>query len=338
MNSPPHILPHIPPQWGKVILTDKDVCIGKGSFGLVMRLVREDKQKLAVKIVLPPLASNKKQIMKFNQQAKRERRIMRRVQGAPHVLNLLKSKLRVGEHALHLIPRFQMNLRQYIHTHPFTLDAFDEILTQTLLGLNELYARGIIHCDLKPDNILVNAKRKLHVVICDFSLSRIVEPECEIEAGRSHLLTEKNVLRPYDAPELFVHTEPFAHQIDVWSVGCMFAEFALGALLFDTTVLSTYDQYNHRAYFEFVHQSHLLRDVRDDVDVTIESFYVAKLRELKLKLGIDRYFFCLSLLRFFPQHRATAETARATWSQLRYSASSSAEQQTKRMRENGISR
>ena len=62
--------------------------------------------------------------------------------------------------------------------------------------------------------------------ICDFGLARNVEDE---QAG---ILTEYVVTRWYRAPEIMLVCQEYTKAIDVWSVGCIFAELLAREALF----------------------------------------------------------------------------------------------------------
>lgn len=114
------------------------------------------------------------------------------------------------------------------------------LLFNTLCGLKYIHSAGIYHRDLKPANCLVN--RDCAVKICDFGLSRpVVDPEndllstmengCYINSQPSsemisegRRLTGHVVTRWYRAPELILLQENYTEQIDMWSLGCIFAE------------------------------------------------------------------------------------------------------------------
>jgi len=108
-----------------------------------------------------------------------------------------------------------------------------------LVGVNYLHSASIYHRDLKPANCLVN--QDCSVKICDFGLSRALGTEADqMEATMTNLpsgssrpskrhLTGHVVTRWYRAPELILLQENYTQAIDLWSVGCIYAEL-LGML------------------------------------------------------------------------------------------------------------
>ncbi|XP_020251512.1 mitogen-activated protein kinase 4-like [Asparagus officinalis] len=88
-------------------------------------------------------------------------------------------------------------------------------LFQLLRGLKYLHSANILHRDLKPGNLLINANCDLK--ICDFGLART-------SSGKDKFMTEYVVTRWYRAPELLLCCDNYGTSIDVWSVGCIFAE------------------------------------------------------------------------------------------------------------------
>ena len=91
-------------------------------------------------------------------------------------------------------------------------------LYQIVRGVKAIHSAGVLHRDLKPGNILVN--RDCNLRICDFGLARGVDP-----SEPTPMLTEYVVTRWYRAPELLVASSAsYGGGIDMWSVGCIFAE------------------------------------------------------------------------------------------------------------------
>ncbi|KAK9822048.1 hypothetical protein WJX74_003169 [Apatococcus lobatus] len=100
-------------------------------------------------------------------------------------------------------------------------------LYQMLRGLKYIHTAKVFHRDLKPKNILANSDCKLK--ICDFGLAR---PSFN-DMPTTIFWTDYVATRWYRAPELcgsfFAKYSP---AIDIWSIGCIFAEILLGKPLF----------------------------------------------------------------------------------------------------------
>ncbi|KAL1356860.1 hypothetical protein HN51_008840 [Arachis hypogaea] len=100
-------------------------------------------------------------------------------------------------------------------------------LYQLLRGLKYIHSANVFHRDLKPKNILANADCKLK--ICDFGLARVSFNE----APSAIFWTDYVATRWYRAPELCgSFFSKYTPAIDIWSIGCIFAEMLTGRPLF----------------------------------------------------------------------------------------------------------
>uniref|UniRef100_A0A2P2LFV6 mitogen-activated protein kinase n=1 Tax=Rhizophora mucronata TaxID=61149 RepID=A0A2P2LFV6_RHIMU len=100
-------------------------------------------------------------------------------------------------------------------------------LYQLLRGLKYIHAAKVFHRDLKPKNILANADCKLK--ICDFGLARVSFND----APSAIFWTDYVATRWYRAPELCgSFFSKYTPAIDIWSIGCIFAEMLTGKPLF----------------------------------------------------------------------------------------------------------
>ncbi|XP_028805455.1 mitogen-activated protein kinase 9 [Neltuma alba] len=100
-------------------------------------------------------------------------------------------------------------------------------LYQLLRGLKYIHSANVFHRDLKPKNILANADCKLK--ICDFGLARVSFNE----APSAIFWTDYVATRWYRAPELCgSFFSKYTPAIDIWSIGCIFAEMLSGKPLF----------------------------------------------------------------------------------------------------------
>ncbi|CAG2115179.1 unnamed protein product [Medioppia subpectinata] len=91
------------------------------------------------------------------------------------------------------------------------------ILRQILKGMAYMHDRQVLHRDVKPENILVNARGKVR--IADFGFA-----QCLSGVSWSGF-SAKVVTLAYRAPELLVGYRFYGTPIDMWSVGCLMAEF-----------------------------------------------------------------------------------------------------------------
>ena len=108
---------------------------------------------------------------------------------------------------------------------------FQSFIYQTLCGLKYIHSASVLHRDLKPGNLLVNADCELK--ICDFGLARGFEtdPELAKQAGAG-FMTEYVATRWYRAPEIMLSFQNYTTAIDIWSVGCILAELLGGRPIF----------------------------------------------------------------------------------------------------------
>ena len=137
------------------------------------------------------------------------------------------------------------DLHQIIRSNqPLSDDHCQYFVYQLLRGLKYIHSANVLHRDLKPSNLLLNANCDLK--ICDFGLARVnsgknassvggnsgdrtsdntsSESPTQPTTNVSNFMTEYVVTRWYRAPELLLSCAEYTSAIDVWSVGCIFAE------------------------------------------------------------------------------------------------------------------
>eukprot|EP00438_Fugacium_kawagutii_P030274 Skav225204 [mRNA] locus=scaffold1041:59681:80585:- [translate_table: standard] len=96
-------------------------------------------------------------------------------------------------------------------------------LPSDVVSLAFVHGRGIVHCDLKPQNLLLDGKSHT-LKICDFGTAkRMIHGEPQ----RPYMVS-----RYYRAPELILGATSYTTGVDLWSAGCVFAELILGQPLF----------------------------------------------------------------------------------------------------------
>eukprot|EP01084_Bolivina_argentea_P028999 53857_1 len=97
---------------------------------------------------------------------------------------------------------------------------------QMLRGLTYMHSANVIHRDLKPENILINGA-DCNVKITDFGLARGVCKDENIEKPTEYVVT-----RWYRSPEVMCSAGFYDESVDIWSLGCIFAELILRRPLF----------------------------------------------------------------------------------------------------------
>lgn len=110
---------------------------------------------------------------------------------------------------------------------------FQSFIYQTLCGLRYIHSASVLHRDLKPGNLLVNADCELK--ICDFGLARGFQTDAELAAKGAvggGFMTEYVATRWYRAPEIMLSFQNYTTAIDIWSVGCILAELLGGKPIF----------------------------------------------------------------------------------------------------------
>ncbi|XP_040996637.1 mitogen-activated protein kinase 9-like isoform X2 [Juglans microcarpa x Juglans regia] len=122
----------------------------------------------------------------------------------------------------------ESDLHQVIKANDdLTPEHYQFFLYQLLRGLKYIHTANVFHRDLKPKNILANADCKLK--ICDFGLARVSFND----APSAIFWTDYVATRWYRAPELCgSFFSKYTPAIDIWSIGCIFAEMLTGKALF----------------------------------------------------------------------------------------------------------
>ena len=202
--------------------------IGKGSYGVVCAAIdRQTGNRVAIKKVKNAFdhASDATRIL-------REVTLLRHLKH-PDIVEVLNIMLppnpRDFNDVFIVFELMETDLHQVIKANDdLTDEHYQFFLYQLLRGLKYMHSANVFHRDLKPKNILANSDCKLK--ICDFGLARAMTAK----AGPQMIFwTDYVATRWYRAPELcgsfFTKYTP---AIDIWGVGCIFAELLRGKPLF----------------------------------------------------------------------------------------------------------
>ncbi|CAM0946302.1 unnamed protein product [Alopecurus aequalis] len=156
--------------------------------------------------------------------------VLRRAQGSPHVVRchaVLRGDRNEPACLLELMDAGSLDgvLRRRGRGLPES--ALAEVAARCVAGLSHLHSRGVAHLDLKPGNLLANARGDTK--IGDFSVSRVFSPGGGTERSRVPIAVGTTA---YMSPERFAPNAQAgprgACAADVWSLGLTVLELFLG--------------------------------------------------------------------------------------------------------------
>ncbi|RVE59545.1 hypothetical protein OJAV_G00189820 [Oryzias javanicus] len=194
--------------------------IGTGAYGVVSSARRRDNgQQVAIKKI-----SNAFEVVTNAKRTLRELKILKHFKhdNIIAIKDILQPNLphSAFKSVYVVLDLMESDLHQIIHsTQTLTPEHTRYFLYQLLRGLKYVHSANVIHRDLKPSNLLVNENCELK--IGDFGMARGLSSHPEESYS---FMTEYVATRWYRAPELLLSLNHYSLAIDLWSVGCIFAE------------------------------------------------------------------------------------------------------------------
>ncbi len=196
--------------------------IGEGKFGLVKLGVHyKTKERVAIKII-------KKESMNISdlELVKGEIDIMKLCRH-PNVVRLL-DHFENSEYifaVMEYLSGGDLGNHLQVKNFQFTEKRAADIMYQVANGLSYLHAFGVLHRDLKPDNIMLSdSSENPTLKIMDFGLSKVLGPGERVSDGFGTL--------SFVAPEVLIR-KPYNKTVDIWSMGIMLYYMLTSCLPFD---------------------------------------------------------------------------------------------------------
>ena len=274
--------------------------IGEGSFGLVYKAKDKDTGEL---VALKRIRINEEE-EGVPCAAIREISLLKELRH-PNIVRLLDVVLTL--HKLTLVFEYlDQDLKKFMDLH-HDLDngMIRHLMCELLQGLSYCHHRSVLHRDLKPQNILISKGR---LKIADFGLGRALG----IPVKRH---TPDVVTLWYRSPDVVLGSEDYDFGIDIWSVGCIFAEMITSQPLFTGKVaqeqllsifktLGTPNLEVWPSMHSYRHSSTFLSN--EDFHVMHECKIIGTMSSVVGKNGVD---LLMKMLQWEPSNRIQAADA-----------------------------
>lgn len=189
--------------------------IGRGSFGVVVKIVDKDKRPYALK-----------KAFQDSRYYNRELDLLLLI-SHPHIAGMRQyfynDECASGRFINIIMDYHPLNLEGQIQERVyFSDDRIKKYFYQLLKALEYLHDKKICHRDIKPSNILLDANDNIQ--LCDFGSAKILDND---DQNISYICS-----RYYRAPENLMGRTDYDFKIDVWAVGCVIAELRTYSPLF----------------------------------------------------------------------------------------------------------
>ncbi len=201
--------------------------LGQGGLGVVYRAAQDPIGRIvAIKVILPEFANDPSFIRRFESEAQ----VVARLEH-PHIVPLYDFWRKAGR--AYLVMRYLGggSVRDLVNAEgKLSLEKVSRISTQTLSAMAFAHRNGVVHRDIKPDNVFLDDDGNAY--LSDFGIAKTVGTDASEASGQI-------VGTPaYLAPEQ-IRGEEATPQSDIYAFGIMLYEMLSGARPFNDVSLAT---------------------------------------------------------------------------------------------------
>lgn len=197
---------------------DKQPILGSGTYGQVVRVTdATNGQDVALKISRkePP----------YRRSALTEVDVLLKLRGNPYIIRYVDHFQTTEGYVHSVVEMLDCNLYEYLRENQFRVVPLKQVRAQAeciAKGLLALHQCGYMHCDIKPENVMVRRRSR-------------PEELCLIDFGSARKFFENQYYDVqslwYRAPEVICGV-PYTTAVDMWSLGCLLYELHTGGPLF----------------------------------------------------------------------------------------------------------
>jgi serine/threonine protein kinase len=218
--------------------------IGQGAMGVVYAAEHVDLEKrVALKVLAARIASRADAVERFRNEARTASKI-----GSPYICDVTDFGS-VPDGRVFLVMEYLAgrSLRAVLdnegHLPP---GRAIPILRQVAKALGAAHDKGIIHLDVKPDNVMLLEARRETVKVVDFGVARL-QGDRTVPSEENENETVVNGTPAYMAPERALG-RGYDHRSDIYSLGIMGYELLTGSIPFDSDdIITTLRKHVHEA-------------------------------------------------------------------------------------------
>ena len=249
--------------------------IGRGAAGAVYLAEGADGRQVALKVPIPELAHDER----FRQRFLREAQIAAALD-EPHVVPTVAFGEADGMLYLAMVYVDGLDLREILRREgPLAPERAVDLIAQVAAALDAAHARGLVHRDVKPGNVLVRATEGEHAYLCDFGLAKHISSVSSLTGDRNLVGTIA-----YISPEQ-IEGGTIDGRADVYSLGCMLFECLTGEAPF------TRDSELAAVYAHMHEPPPLASEVRPEVPAAFDAVVTTAMA----KAPDDRFASCGAL-------------------------------------------
>lgn len=190
--------------WGTADHYEVGEELGRGKFSVVYRAQHTKTNETFVVKVFKKDKTKK---------LKREILVLKHLQNGPHIVKMYET-IKDAERIPGIVFEYVENCNWREMFKTIKLIDLQHYIYQLLRSLDYAHSKGIMHRDVKPQNFMIDPKRRKAVLI-DWGLAEFYHPGVEYNL--------RVATRYYKPPELLIGIRQYDYSLDMWSLGVMLA-------------------------------------------------------------------------------------------------------------------